>query len=538
MIRAASFLEKARGRLRRAASRLRRAASRLRRAATAAQRRTPELADSIRQVRLMGFLWRESRGDTELIKAKLADNPPAIESAQTSPEQDTELIKAKLANEAEQARLQGRAMRFYLSALGLGAATSKDAVASVAQKHADVRSDLAKSEAATSQERRAPDQVVIDNLKRIGVELRDLDRPEQAAVVYHDLGLNFDDLSDARRSSLAYRRASRLLDKLARSNPSGPAWVARISRLAGIEALLLSALARGRPPVASIVRHGAVIRPRCRRRLGPEIEASEWPRWRDAERARRVKVREGAAIHRCRSNDLYEKYLVLEHRIRKLEGLELGAGDKRNPAGEREGKEKGGYGLQLMSWGDGSNVPTSDQGLIIAGTDTTGLLHIRTFDYTYVGTGTDTYEKMEGGMLHLVSADASGNVLSDMPESSLPAAQAQAIAALKQQFPGLLPPRVLSDAERKQILREATLITGQTQKGDDKWFSRFTPGLRTLRRQAGELASELRRRFNAADRSWSPTAHPIRITGLRALAMRADSAVVSLHPRPMASSPA
>ena len=88
-----------------------------------------------------------NRGDTELIKAKLADNPPAIESAQTSPEQDTELIKAKLANEAEQARLQGRAMRFYLSALGLGAATSKDAVASVAQKHADVRSDLAKSEA-------------------------------------------------------------------------------------------------------------------------------------------------------------------------------------------------------------------------------------------------------------------------------------------------------------------------------------------------------------------------------------------------------
>ena len=95
---------------------------------------------------------------------------------------------------------------------------------------------------------------MIDNLKRIGVELRDLDRPEQAAVVYHDLGLNFDDLSDARRSSLAYRRASRLLDKLAQSNPSGPAWVARISRLAGIEALLLSALARGRPPVASIVR--------------------------------------------------------------------------------------------------------------------------------------------------------------------------------------------------------------------------------------------------------------------------------------------
>ena len=173
--------------------------------------------------------------------------------------------------------------------------------------------------------------------------------------------------------------------------------------------------------------------------------------------------------------------------------------------------------------------------------DTTGLLHIRTFDYTYVGTGTDTYEKMEGAARPISSRPSrlGQRPVGPCPSRASPRPRCEAIAALKQQFPGRLPPRVLSDAERKQILREATLITGQTQKGDDKWFSRFTPGLRTLRRQAGELASELRRRFNAADRSWSPTAHPIRITGLRALAMRADSAVVSLHPRrPMTSSPA
>ena len=61
-----------------------------------------------------------------------------------------------------------------------------------------------------------------------------------------------------------------------------------------------------------------------------------------------------------------------------------------------------------------------------------------------------------------MSADASGNVLSDTPESSLSAAQAQAIAGLKQQLPGLLPPHVLTQAEEMQVLGEATLITGQT----------------------------------------------------------------------------
>jgi hypothetical protein len=109
----------------------------------------------------------------------------------------------------------------------------------------------------------------------------------------------------------------------------------------------------------------------------------------------------------------------------------------------------------LMSWGDGSSVPTSGQCLVIAGTDTTGLLHIRTFDPH--GVRTDTYEAMEGGALHLLTADASGHVLADAPESSLPEAQAAAIAALKQQVPGLLPPHALSDAEMEQVLAEATL---------------------------------------------------------------------------------
>src|SRR5262249_6554296 len=115
-----------------------------------------------------------------------------------------------------------------------------------------------------------------------------------------------------------------------------------------------------------------------------------------------------------------------------------------------------GYDLQLMSWGGGSGVPTSGQDLAIVGTDNSGLLHIRTFDPA--GVRTDTYEAMQGGTLHLVSAPASGNVLSDTPESNLTAAQAQAIADLKQNLPGWLPPHVLSAAQTIQVLSDATLI--------------------------------------------------------------------------------
>ena len=79
------------------------------------------------------------------------------------------------------------------------------------------------------------------------------------------------------------------------------------------------------------------------------------------------------------------------------------------------------------------------------------LLHIRTFDDACVRI--DTYEELKGGVLCLVSADASGRVLSDTPEAK-PVAEAQAIADLKQRLPGWLPPHVLSDAERGQAGRQ------------------------------------------------------------------------------------
>jgi hypothetical protein len=101
------------------------------------------------------------------------------------------------------------------------------------------------------------------------------------------------------------------------------------------------------------------------------------------------------------------------------------------PQGARPGAE-----LRLMFWGDVGKVPSSDRNLVIAGVDAVGLLHIRVFDTN--GVRTDIDERTDGRTLHLVFANASGNVLSDIPESKMPAAQAQAVAALKRQLPELL----------------------------------------------------------------------------------------------------
>jgi hypothetical protein len=95
-----------------------------------------------------------------------------------------------------------------------------------------------------------------------------------------------------------------------------------------------------------------------------------------------------------------------------------------------------GYDLRLMTWGDGSGVPTSGTRLIVLGTDNTGRLHIRIFD-------------------------ADGNRATDTDETKLPGTEAGAIATLKEQLPGLLPPRVLTSDEKSQLLSEVTLITGQ-----------------------------------------------------------------------------
>ena len=96
-----------------------------------------------------------------------------------------------------------------------------------------------------------------------------------------------------------------------------------------------------------------------------------------------------------------------------------------------------GFDLRLMSWGDGSGVSTSGNNLVIIGTGNNGLLHIRIFD---------------SGGIRMVDTD----------EKLLPMTKASAISTLKRQLPGLLPPHVLTSAEKARVLSEVLSIVGQT----------------------------------------------------------------------------
>jgi predicted Zn-dependent protease len=94
------------------------------------------------------------------------------------------------------------------------------------------------------------------------------------------------------------------------------------------------------------------------------------------------------------------------------------------------------FDLQLIDWADGTDVPTSGNNLVIAGTDDRNVLHIRIF-------GPD------------------GRRVTDADETTLPLAKARAIPIAKQQIPGLLPPHVITGAEKAQILGELTSIADQ-----------------------------------------------------------------------------
>ena len=96
-----------------------------------------------------------------------------------------------------------------------------------------------------------------------------------------------------------------------------------------------------------------------------------------------------------------------------------------------------GFDLRLMSWQDGSEVLTSDDSLVIVGTDNNDMLHIRIFDADGLVTVTD--------------------------ETELLSKHAEEVLALKQQLPALLPPHVLTGAEKSQFLTKVTSILGQTR---------------------------------------------------------------------------
>ena len=99
------------------------------------------------------------------------------------------------------------------------------------------------------------------------------------------------------------------------------------------------------------------------------------------------------------------------------------------------GANLAGDDVQVISWGDGSGVPTTGNSLVIVGLDNSNLLQIRIFD----GAGNYT----------------------DISETQLPAA-ATAIATLKQALPGLLAQNVLSQAQMAQLLDEVRSIVGPT----------------------------------------------------------------------------
>ena len=94
------------------------------------------------------------------------------------------------------------------------------------------------------------------------------------------------------------------------------------------------------------------------------------------------------------------------------------------------------FELRLMSWGDGSRVPKSGNKLVILGIDDNELLHIRIFD-------------------------AGGKGVLNTDETKLSSEQAVAIATLKREVQGLLPPHELTGGKKARVIRKVRSIVGQ-----------------------------------------------------------------------------
>ena len=99
------------------------------------------------------------------------------------------------------------------------------------------------------------------------------------------------------------------------------------------------------------------------------------------------------------------------------------------------------YDLQLMAWGDGSTAPTSGKNLIVVGTatdlDNVFHLHVRIFD-------------------------ARGDRVADVDSTN-----AAANSNLEQILPSLLPPHVLTVAEKTQVINELTPLVGSVLLKDN-----------------------------------------------------------------------
>ena len=105
--------------------------------------------------------------------------------------------------------------------------------------------------------------------------------------------------------------------------------------------------------------------------------------------------------------------------------------------------------LALVPRFDGSGVTTPGKGLIVVGTDDNGLFRIRMFGDT-------------------------GKLAKELDEREL-AVQAAAVEALKHRLPSLLPPHVLTDDEKEQVICMATTIIDQTNFVITKHFFPANP---------------------------------------------------------------
>ena len=108
--------------------------------------------------------------------------------------------------------------------------------------------------------------------------------------------------SGRRSAGLAHRRAVRILEGLTRGGPAGPSWVSWLSRLAEVVDHSLSALARSDLPEVLVAQMATSY-------------------GRDADDLASLRAKRPAGVD---ARD-YGRYLREEHRIRVLDGMEIGA---------------------------------------------------------------------------------------------------------------------------------------------------------------------------------------------------------------------
>jgi len=109
------------------------------------------------------------------------------------------------------------------------------------------------------------------------------------------------------------------------------------------------------------------------------------------------------------------------------------------------------FDLRLISWGNGSGVPTSGKKLVIIGVDKTDRLHIRIFD-------------------------SGGKRVMDTDETKLSSRQTVAISTLKHELAGLSPTDELTGAKQARVLRKVRSIVGRASQDDQRRLSQAQPG--------------------------------------------------------------